>query len=43
MKEIVQIQVGHCGNQIGAWFFDYISQAEHGLNYNGTYVGDSDL
>ncbi|XP_031471201.1 tubulin beta-3 chain [Phasianus colchicus] len=34
MREIVHIQAGQCGNQIGA---------KHGIDPSGNYVGDSDL
>ncbi|KAK9892757.1 hypothetical protein WA026_021950 [Henosepilachna vigintioctopunctata] len=42
MREIVHIQVGQCGNQVGAKFWEIISD-EHGLDPNGQYHGDSDL
>ncbi|XP_023579192.1 tubulin beta-4B chain-like [Octodon degus] len=42
MREIVHIQAGQCGNQIGAKFWEVISD-EHGINPTGTYHGDSDL
>ncbi|XP_038848066.1 tubulin beta-4 chain-like isoform X6 [Salvelinus namaycush] len=42
MREIVYIQAGQCGNQIGAKFWEVISE-EHGINCTGEYVGDSDL
>ncbi|KAF8820846.1 hypothetical protein IE077_002747 [Cardiosporidium cionae] len=42
MREIVHIQGGQCGNQIGAKFWEVISD-EHGINPTGTYQGDSDL
>ena len=42
MREIVHLQVGQCGNQIGAKFWEIISD-EHGIDPTGTYVGDSDL
>merc|ERR1711933_670972 len=42
MREIVHIQAGQCGNQIGAKFWEVISD-EHGIDPTGTYVGDSDL
>ena len=42
MREIVHLQVGQCGNQIGAKFWEVISD-EHGLDPTGTYQGDSDL
>jgi len=42
MREIVHMQVGQCGNQVGAKFWEVISD-EHGIDPSGRYVGDSDL
>lgn len=42
MREIVHVQAGQCGNQIGAKFWEVISD-EHGIQPDGTYKGDSDL
>ncbi|CAH2250445.1 jg9577 [Pararge aegeria aegeria] len=42
MREIVHIQAGQCGNQIGAKFWEIISD-EHGIDPTGAYHGDSDL
>ena len=42
MREIVHIQVGQCGNQVGSKFWEIISD-EHGIDATGTYIGDSDL
>jgi tubulin beta len=42
MREIVHMQGGQCGNQIGAKFWEVISD-EHGVDPTGTYHGDSDL
>ena len=42
MREIVHIQGGQCGNQIGSKFWEVISD-EHGVDPTGTYQGDSDL
>jgi tubulin beta len=42
MREIVAIQAGQCGNQIGAKFWEVVSD-EHGIDPTGTYCGDSDL
>jgi len=42
MSEIVHIQVGQCGNQIGSKFWEIISD-EHGLDKTGNYKGDSEL
>ena len=42
MREIVHIQAGQCGNQIGAKFWEVISD-EHGIDATGCYCGDSVL
>ncbi|CAG9943908.1 unnamed protein product [Clonostachys rosea f. rosea IK726] len=42
MREIVHLQTGQCGNQIGAAFWQTIS-GEHGLDSNGVYSGTSEL
>jgi len=42
MREIVHIQAGQCGNQIGAKFWETMT-AEHGLSTTGAYVGDNPL
>jgi len=42
MREIVNIQVGQCGNRIGAKFWEVISD-EHGIDPTGSYIGDSNL
>jgi len=42
MREIVHIQVGQCGNQVGNKFWEVVSD-EHGIDGNGIYNGDSDL
>ncbi|XP_049782400.1 tubulin beta chain-like [Schistocerca cancellata] len=42
MREILHIQCGQCGNQIGSKFWETISE-EHGIDSNGVYVGNSDL
>lgn len=39
MREIVHLQAGQCGNQIGAKFWEVISE-EHGISGDGTYQGD---
>ena len=41
-REIVHIQAGQCGNQVGAKFWEIISN-EHGIQPNGEYQGESDL
>merc|ERR1712083_976857 len=40
MREIVHIQAGQCGNQIGAKFWEIISD-EHGIDPTGSYAGTS--
>ncbi|UYV80360.1 TUBB2A [Cordylochernes scorpioides] len=40
MREIVHVQAGQCGNQIGAKFWEVISD-EHGIDPTGTYHGDN--
>jgi len=42
MHEIVHIQAGKCGNQIGTKFWEVISD-EHGIDPTGIYHGDSDF
>merc|ERR1711955_130598 len=42
MREIVHLQAGQCGNQIGAKFWEIISD-EHGIDPNGAYNGTSEL
>ncbi|KAG0286717.1 Tubulin beta-4B chain [Linnemannia gamsii] len=42
MREIVHLQTGQCGNQIGGKFWEVISD-EHGIDNSGVYKGDSDL
>ncbi|EFR01484.1 tubulin beta [Nannizzia gypsea CBS 118893] len=42
MREIVHLQTGQCGNQIGAAFWQTIA-GEHGLDGSGHYTGSSDL
>jgi len=42
MREIVHIQAGQCGNQIGAKFWEVICE-EHGVDPTGTYHGNSEL
>ena len=43
MRELVHIQAGQCGNQVGAKFWEVISD-EHGIDpATGTYHGDCDL
>lgn len=40
MREIIHIQTGQCGNQIGSKFWEIISE-EHGINNDGLYVGSN--
>jgi tubulin beta len=42
MREIVHLQTGQCGNQIGSKFWEIISD-EHGVDQTGQYVGNNDL
>ncbi|CAL9084731.1 unnamed protein product, partial [Musa textilis] len=42
MREILHIQGGQCGNQIGAKFWEVVC-AEHGIDATGRYGGDNDL
>lgn len=42
MREIVHIQVGQCGNQIGSKFWEVISE-EHGIDSSGIYKGKNNL
>merc|ERR1712177_177159 len=42
MREIVHLQAGQCGNQIGAKFWEIISD-EHGIDPTGSHAGTSDL
>jgi len=42
MREILHLQAGQAGNQIGQKFWQCISQ-EHGLDESGAFKGDSEL
>jgi len=42
MREIVHIQAGQCGNQIGSKFWEVVCD-EHAIDPQGTYKGSSDL
>jgi len=42
MREIVHLQAGQCGNQIGTKFWECMS-AEHGINGDGAFEGDSQI
>ena len=39
--EIIQLQVGSCGNTLGTKFWECISE-EHGIDRKGEYIGNSD-
>jgi tubulin beta len=41
-REVIQIQVGQCGNHVGTKFWEVIS-AEHGVGPAGWYQGDSEV
>ncbi|KAM3179052.1 alpha-tubulin [Hymenolepis weldensis] len=42
MRELIHLQVGQCGNQIGTKFWETLGQ-EHGIDSSGKYHGDSEL
>ncbi|CAF1428704.1 unnamed protein product [Didymodactylos carnosus] len=42
MREILHLQVGQCGNQIGSKFWETICE-EHGIDSTGEYKGESPL
>ncbi|KAI0290238.1 beta-tubulin 1 tubb1 [Russula brevipes] len=42
MREIVHLQTGQCGNQIGVKFWEVVSD-EHGIERDGLYKGTNDL
>ncbi|KAF9600082.1 hypothetical protein IFM89_002555 [Coptis chinensis] len=42
MREILHIQAGQCGNQIGGKFWEVVCE-EHGIDAQGNYVGNSPL
>jgi len=42
MREIIHIQAGQCGNQIGTKFWQVVSD-EHGINATGSYTGKLNL
>ncbi|KAF7684521.1 Tubulin beta chain [Astathelohania contejeani] len=41
MREIIHLQTGQCGNQIGSKFWECISK-EHGIDPTGAYRGSND-
>ena len=41
MREIIQLQIGQCGNLIGSDFWQLIA-AEHGVDHQGYCRGDMD-
>ncbi|KAB5573575.1 hypothetical protein DKX38_000769 [Salix brachista] len=42
MREILHVQAGHCGNQIGGKFWEVVCD-EHGIDPKGNYVGNSSV
>lgn len=40
-REIVHLQAGQCGNQMGTKFWEVVCD-EHGISGDGTYAGDND-
>lgn len=41
MREVIHLQAGQCGNQIGTKFWEIISN-EHGINEQGVYEGNTE-
>ena len=41
MRELVHLQVGQCGNQMGSKFWEAMGE-EHGIDSAGAFCGDSD-
>ncbi|KAL1921136.1 uncharacterized protein VTP21DRAFT_10852 [Calcarisporiella thermophila] len=41
MREIIHVQTGQCGNQVGQKFWEIISQ-EHSIDSSGLYTGNDD-
>src|SRR5690625_2999852 len=39
MREIVNVQAGQCGNQIGTKFWEVIAE-EHNIDQSGQFVGE---
>lgn len=42
MREILHIQAGQCGNQIGGKFWEVVCN-EHGIDEKGNYKGESSV
>lgn len=42
MREIVHLQAGQCGNQIGSKFWEVISE-EHAIDATGMFTGKSEI
>lgn len=42
MREILHVQAGQCGNQIGGKFWEVISD-EHAITVDGSYEGDQNI
>ncbi|KAH8827270.1 tubulin beta chain [Flagelloscypha sp. PMI_526] len=42
MGEIINLQIGGCGNSVGSTFWETIA-SEHGLEVSGTYMGQHDI
>ena len=42
MREILHIQGGQCGNQIGSKFWEIVC-GEHGIDPTGGFTGNSEL
>jgi tubulin beta len=41
MREIINLQLGQTGNNIGVQLLENITQ-EHGIDYTGKYIGNND-
>jgi tubulin beta len=41
MREIIQIQAGQCGNQVGTRFWETLME-EHALDNEGSLIGNQD-
>jgi tubulin beta len=42
MREIIHVQAGQCGNQIGSKFWETIAD-EHGIDAKGNYLGNNSI
>lgn len=42
MREIINVQLGQCGNSVGQQFLEKVTQ-EHSISQEGKYTGTNDL